>query len=591
MLKQAFRNKLQHIRIRTKLMLVFMTLIILLLSVVSFVVYQHTVEILENRVKQATERAMDQASSFLSYKLSNVEDVSSILYMNKELTTALSQGKSDLPLGEQIDDYHRIINILRSAKNSREIYSIRLFVNSDSIYARENMTIFPLGVIEGEDWYREMLTNSEGIYCRSTYEHNYLGERGIQRIVSCIRPLHADGNSSDIVGVLSLDILESTLQQIIMHTQITKQGKVFLVDRSSHVLSSMDEADIGHPLSEVDAGTHMVVNKPIEGTSWKLVAHIPKDEIYGEIKEWSYDLYVILIVVLIVGAVLVAAVSQGLTRRIGPLLQQIKRIESENWDHRTPITSHDEIGVLQAHMNGMGANIQRLIQEKYQSETLKKAAELQALQAQINPHFLYNTLDMIHWMAMERDAEEISEVAVQLSSFFRISLSRGRDIIPIADELEHVRTYLDIQNRRFGGQIQYVIEAEPEVKALMTVKLVLQPFVENALLHGIRERHNKSGCVKISCRMQDGCVSFVIYDNGVGLTPDRVAELNGDMGGEGYGIRNVKEKLKLYFGDEASVTFQSEEHEGTQVTIRFPVAIEEVRWNEKLGGSGSGSDL
>ncbi|MFD0959858.1 sensor histidine kinase [Paenibacillus chungangensis] len=587
MLMQALRNKLQHIRIRTKLMLVFMTLIVLLLSAISFVVYQNTVEILENRVKQATERAMDQASSFLSYKLSNVKDVSSILYMNKELTTTLLQGQSGLPLGKQIDDYHKILNILRSAQNSREIYSIRLYVNSDSIYTRENVTIFPIADIVNENWYKEMLINSEGIYCRSTYEHDYLGERGVQRIISCIRPLHADGNSRVIVGVLSLDVLESTLQQIIMHTQITKQGKVYLIDRGNHVLSSGDDIDIGRPLPEVDAKTHMVVNKTIDGMSWELAAHIPKDEIYGEIRKWSYDLYVILIVVLIVGAVLVAAVSQGLTRRIGPLLQQIKRIESENWDHRTPITSYDEIGVLQAHMNGMGDNIQRLIQEKYQSETLKKAAELQALQAQINPHFLYNTLDMIHWMAMERDAEEISEVAAQLSSFFRISLSKGRDIIPIADELEHVRTYLDIQNRRFGGQIGYTIEAEPEVRALMTVKLVLQPLVENALLHGIRERHNKSGCIAISCRAQDGYIAFIIRDNGIGIAPDRVAELNGPEGSEGYGIRNVKEKLRLYFGDEASVTFQSQEHEGTGVTVRFPVMIEEVRLTDKLAGSGS----
>jgi len=577
---RALRNKISHTRIKTKLLLVFAALIVITVGMVSIIVYQNTVRILDSRVEQATERAMNQASSFLSYKLGNVKDVSSILYMNKELNDTLNKGRVGIPLGKQIDDYHKILNILRSAQNSREIYSIRLYVNSTNIYTKENSTIYSLNVIEHEEWYKDMLINLDGIYCRSTYTHNYYGERGEQNIVSCVRPLLMDGYSGEVLAVLSIDVLEDTLQEIIKQTQITSTGKVYLVDRDNKVISSIVASDIGKPLPSVNSQSHIVNIKRIDGTSWGIVAHIPKKEIYAEINRWSYELFVVLFVVVIIGVILVYAFSGGLTRRIGPLLQQIKKIESENWDSHTPVTSNDEIGVLQTHLNQMSVNIRRLIQEKYKTETEKKAAELQALHAQINPHFLYNTLDLIHWMALERDAAEISEVAVQLSSFFRISLSQGREFIPISDELEHVKMYLDIQNRRFGGRIQYEIHADPQAMSLKIVKLVLQPMVENAVLHGIRERLDKSGMIRITCRLQEEYACFTVEDNGIGMSQQQMDSLNADLKLAGYGIHNVKDKLRLYFGDEAFVRFESAEQEGTRVVICIPTSIKEDYLNE-----------
>ncbi|GGG17203.1 cache domain-containing sensor histidine kinase [Paenibacillus abyssi] len=579
-LENVLRQKLSRVRIKTKLMLVFLALIFITVGLVSLIIYQNTIRILENRVEQTTERAINQANSFLSYKLSNVKDVSSILFMNTELNDTLNAGKAGTSLSRQIDDYHKILNILRSAQNSREIYSIRLYVKSSSIYTRENSAIFALSKIEQEAWYKEMLVNSEGIYCRSTYEHDYYGERGKQNIVSCVRPLYSNGFGGEVLGVLSIDILEDTFQQIIKETQITTTGKVYLVDKMNRVISSDDPSDIGQAVDEVDMRSHIVINKRIDGTSWGLVAHIPMEEIYAESRQWSYQLYAVLFVVTIFGVTLAAAFSEGLTRRIGPLLQQIKKIESENWDSHTPVTSNDEIGVLQSHLNQMSENMRRLIQEKYKTEAEKKAAQLQALHAQINPHFLYNTLDLIHWMAMDKGAGEISDVAGQLSSFFRISLSQGRDVIPIIDELEHVRTYLDIQNRRFGGQIDYTIDADPELLQLKTVKLILQPVVENAVLHGIREKRGKSGCIRITCYLHGDKVEFTVEDDGVGISKHKLNELNSDSLNTGYGIRNVKDKLKLYFGKDSEVTYEPAEQGGTRVRIRIPVTLEDIKPRE-----------
>lgn len=581
-LNQMISQRISRIRIKTKLMLVFMSLIFISVGSISVIIYSKTVQILENRIEQATERAINQANSFIAYKLTSVKDVSSILFMNKELNDILKNGRSGTSLSNQIDDYHKILNILRSTQTSREIYSMRLYVDSTSIYTRENSTIYALSTIKEEYWYKEMMQNSEGIYCRSTYEHNYDGDRGKQNIISCVRPLFADGFTGDVLGVLSIDILEDNIQQIISETQITAAGEVYLVDKHDRIISSLDTEDLGQELPTVERQSHIVITKGIEGRSWELIAFIPKEEIYAEIRQWSSTFYAVLVVVVIVGAILAVAVSEGLTRRIRPLLLQIKKIESENWDSDTPVTAHDEIGVLQSHVNQMSANMRRLIQEKYQTEVKKKAAELQALHAQINPHFLYNTLDLIHWMAMERGAIEISDVAGQLSKFFRISLSQGRDIIPISEELEHVRTYMDIQNRRFGGRIQFSTDSDPKLHSLKVVKLILQPIVENAVLHGIREKLDKSGSIRISCYFNENNVEFTIEDNGVGMSREQLERLNGDSIDSGYGLRNVKDKLRLYFGNEAIVRFESVEHEGTRVTIVIPATFEEVMPYEEL---------
>ncbi|RJE83967.1 sensor histidine kinase [Paenibacillus sp. 1011MAR3C5] len=580
------REKLSRVRIKTKLMLVFMALIFISVGLVSVIIYQNTMRILEKRVEQSTEMAIGQASSFLSYKMDNVKDVSSILFMNKELNDTLNSGRVELPLARQIDDYHKILNILRSAQTSREIYSIRLFTDSTNIYARENSTIFALSDIQDEAWYKEMLANREGLYCQSTYEYDYLGERGKQNVVTCSRALYSDGFVGDIMAVLSIDILEESFQDIMKKAQITREGKVYITDRADRIVSSVDPADIGQAIDSVDVRAYIVSSLPIAGTSWQVVAHIPKGELYAESRQWSYQLYGLLFIVCIFGVILAVAFSEGLTRRIGPLLQQIKKIEAENWDSQTQVTAHDEIGVLQSHLNQMSVNMRRLIEEKYKTEAEKRTAQLQALHAQINPHFLYNTMDLIHWMALEKGAKDISEVAGQLSDFFRISLSQGHDVISIADEVEHARTYLNIQSRRFGGNIQFIIETDPELLRHKTVKLILQPIVENAIQHGIREKRDKSGEIRITGQLSGDYARFIIEDDGVGMSAEKLEQLGSDSPDVGYGIRNVKDKLRLYFGETAGVAFERREERGIRVTIVFPLgARDEKSFDDNSGNS------
>jgi two-component system sensor histidine kinase YesM len=589
------RSFFNNLKIKYKLLLSYVLLILLAVLTLTSLAYYKTSGMIEERVVESTKKSFEQANTFITYKLNSVKDVSSILFLNRELNQTLAKEGPDYKLAEQIDDYHKLLEIIRSVQtSSREIFSIRLYADNEAIYTRENRTIMNMSEIVQSDWYSSMLSNNDGIYCRPTYEHNYGDERKIANIISCVRPLQNGGVSGKVLGVVVLDIDEQMISQIIERTDITNSGSVYLIDNNGSVISALDKTKLGKPLDSMNTmptrlweqseGTenikiaghsHIVTQKHVEGTGWRLVAIIPNEEILAQTSELARSLLIVLGIVVLLAIPTALWISNGMTRRIRDLLVQIRKIEDEKWEQNPPPSSSDEIGVLQNHLNRMSDNIQSLIREKYQEQVLKKSAELKALQAQINPHFLYNTLDMIHWQAMKHKAPDISEVVAQLAKFFRLSLSMGKDVITIRDELEHVRIYLDIQSRRFGGKIDYRIETDPDAESCATVKLILQPLVENAILHGIQERPDKTGTIIIKVEMDSDSQAILlsVSDDGVGMGAEQISKLTARPHTRGYGVWNVSEKIKLYFGEQYGLTFDSRLGLGTTVRIVIPAVL------------------
>ncbi|KAI7247645.1 hypothetical protein KC345_g11942, partial [Hortaea werneckii] len=220
----------------------------------------------------------------------------------------------------------------------------------------------------------------------------------------------------------------------------------------------------------------------------------------------------------------------------------------------------------------------------------KREAELRSLQAHIKPHFLYNTLDTIHWMARSKGAEDIAEVVQSLSKLFRLGLSKGSDIIPLSDELEHIVSYLKIQHVRYSSKLTYSIEVEPQLQELYVLKLVLQPMVENAIYHGIKERRGP-GHLSIEVVERENELYLTVRDDGAGIAPERLSMLKQrleavgkqerehadteaplpDSTGSGYGILNVQARIRLTYGEPYGIMIESEPGAGTVVTIRHPV--------------------
>lgn len=238
----------------------------------------------------------------------------------------------------------------------------------------------------------------------------------------------------------------------------------------------------------------------------------------------------------------------------------------------------DEIGRLISNYNVMADRVEELLQEQYILGQEKAEAQLKALQSQINPHFLYNTLDMINWMSQKNETDNIRNVVHAMSRFYRLTLSKGRDIVAIRDEVQMCEAYMEIQKRRYKGRICYEVEVEDEILDCLIPKITLQPFLENAIIHGINEKEDGRGVVILNGWQEDGRITLSVTDDGDGMT---VEDREKSPGGSHYGLSNIEHRLELFFGERIPVQIESSLGIGTCVIISIP-----MRSGEKEAAKG-----
>ena len=271
--------------------------------------------------------------------------------------------------------------------------------------------------------------------------------------------------------------------------------------------------------------------------------------------------------------------SRSITAPLEELCRRARRVDAGDLTVQEPVPS--EIREIRTLSEGMEQMIGRLDDQmgeiRRRQESLRRT-ELALLQAQINPHFLYNTMDTIIWLIEADKQQEAVEMVANLSSFFRHSLSKGEDVITLAEEERHVRSYLQIQHARYQDIMEYILDIDPGLHDAMLPKLTLQPLVENALYHGIKLKRAK-GTIRITATPADGCVLLRVEDNGVGITPQRLAQLRDAMERQervGFGLSAVNQRLRLQFGPEYGLRLDSEEGQGTTVTARIPYVRKEA---------------
>ena len=277
-------------------------------------------------------------------------------------------------------------------------------------------------------------------------------------------------------------------------------------------------------------------------------------------------------VVIIAGVFAFWFISKSLMDPIEKLLRMSNKISEGDFSHRVKLATSDEFNELAVGMNAMSEQIEHLLERGIEEQKQVQMLEHKVLQAQIRPHFLYNTLDAIIWAAEAKRIDDVITLVTSLSSFFRISLSHGIDYIPISDEVEHVRNYLVIQQMRYNDVLTYEIDVDEGLPEKKILKLLLQPLVENALYHGIKNTRER-GKITVSIKRNGDKVRFAVADTGIGMTPQRLDELIGDIhsgsGEMGYGLFNVNRRLKLYYDLRDGIKIKSEYRKGTEVSFEL----------------------
>jgi two-component system sensor histidine kinase YesM len=313
--------------------------------------------------------------------------------------------------------------------------------------------------------------------------------------------------------------------------------------------------------------------------SWRLISLVPQKAIMFEANSIQIFIAMIGLVLLLLAVFLSNRISKSITRPLMQLMKAIKEIEKGNFDFKSNVNTGDEIKALNDVIHSMVFNIKELLVRNKEEEQAKRKAELTALQAQINPHFLYNTLESLNWYAVRKKEPEISEVITNLGKFFRISLSKGSPFITIEQEIEHAKSYLSIQKFRNAVRFDASIRMEEVSKERYTPKLILQPIIENALIHGLRNKET-AGRLAIRIEQEENAVLFIVADDGLGIKADKLAEIRDTLtrtkstGTGSYGLKNVNDRIRLFFGTSYGINIESPANGGTEVRIRIPILME-----------------
>lgn len=320
---------------------------------------------------------------------------------------------------------------------------------------------------------------------------------------------------------------------------------------------------------------YYITRQNVDGASWQMILIIPENE-YEDQYRFLWLSAALMLGSMIAVIVLMSYLLSGYyVGRLKKLNVEMTGLESGNLNANLPITTEeDEIEEIYHNFNGMVQEVQRLMQEHYQLGKEVKMAEVRALQAQINPHFLYNTLDLINWISMDYGAEEIGTLTWNLTRFYRLSLNHGKSLISIGEEVEHVEVYVNIENYHFDNAISLEVDVPEELKSYACLNIILQPFVENAIVHGIAEKPDIESCeIRICARREEQDIVFSVQDDGPGVdVKEMQKETQQDIrtAQHGYGVRNINFRLKLCFGEKYGVTYLESE-KGTHVEIKIPV--------------------
>ena len=327
----------------------------------------------------------------------------------------------------------------------------------------------------------------------------------------------------------------------------------------------------------VDGRKYQFGSTLVASSDWTFVLAVPEQDVARMSARPAQLMLIVFLVMSPLPAFLAFFVSRSATRRIQTLIGTMDRVVAGDFSVKLDPGDKDEFGQLTERFNYMTLEIEQLLDQKFVLGKEVKNLELRALQAQINPHFLYNTLDLINWMAVRCGSEEIAGVVNSLSRFYRLSLSGGEDTVALSEELEHARTYVAIQNMRYEDKIALHVQIPQAFMDRPILKLVIQPLVENSIFHGIMAKPDERGAIWIEARRDEDDIVIHVRDDGIGVEEAEIESIlvgthtSGDH--HGYGVRNIHERLELNYGAGHGLRFRSRPGEGTTVEFRVPIGV------------------
>lgn len=567
--------------LRSKFILCFIVLSIIPMILLAYVSYRVYLDILQRNVQTYTSEVIDRVDRNLQIYLSDLERVLEL--RNDYYIVQFIK----LSLAKDIEGNRKYT--FRLWENLNNIKQVKTDLRDVSITTLNGVTVGCYGVMHTDLLRNELFQN---LINRSTQEDtmiiwgphpDWLGGK----VFSVGRAIR--GDYDNFLGIMSIDVDVELLEQICRNIRLGKNGFIILVDNKGRIIYHPKPGQVGRPLNsllgnpkffitQIGSQNQVITVKKSTLANWKIIGLSNKTELTAEMQKITRLSLALIIITIIALTIIAIFLASLLTKPIKELQHSMRRA-SEDLNTNANINTQDEIGQLGESFNQMLARIRQLMEQNVQEQKKLRRTEMIALQEQIKPHFIYNTLDLIIGLLETQRNEEVVTMVEALGVFFRTSLSHGHEYISIREETEHVRNYLYIQRFRHGDKYDYVIDVQEDILTHKTLKLILQPLVENAIYHGVRESEQPGGLIRVHGYGVDEQVYFEVEDNGKGISPELLEEIGQCLEGNTtpesetkfFGLRNVHERLSLAFGKEFGLTMESRLGYGTKVIVHLPL--------------------
>lgn len=558
-------------KINVQVSLAFLTLSIVFVSLLSFAFYYAAGQILVDNIRKQTAESVAQTGDYLYAYFDKILSLSDIIAMHPDTTKALEQGDT-----EAIESLSGIVQI--SAMSDTRIQSIAVISkNGFALTSDSNMAIPLSGNMMEESWYQAAVASKQ-IPVVTSIRHGEFTMDKESWVISISHEIV--GSQGEHLGVVLIDLSYKFIEDYISGLDLGSTGYAYIFDQNHQILyhpeekALMDEMKASELLElakEMDGSlsrNRIVTKKEIPQLQWTLVG-ISSMEKMDDLKRQMMGMIVwINLLLIVVGIFISWAVSRRLTKPIFELQKAMQDVD-KNWGHiQISSRSSTELKALTEEYNALLDRIKKLTEDIAEKENTKRIFELKALQSQINPHFLYNTLDTILWLAEFGENEKVVEVSKALGEMLRLSLNINQDMVSLTQEIAHTKNYLKIQQQRYLDKIEYQISGDKNLQNVEVPKLILQPIVENSIYHGIRPKKGK-GLIEISYYKEKEDLILQVKDNGLGYHPEKKEEhlIKTRLGG--IGLKNVDQRIKILYGEDYGLTIGNHEEGGTIVRYRL----------------------
>lgn len=548
---------------------------LLLLFVLLMLIPKLSVLLEKNAIERTKETVMQSVHTVNVY----VDNMLSTLYY----TTTLLPSNMDEDTGEWLEQMELI------KRGNSSIVSIAFFHEDGSLFGSTAGTqcAAPEQVLS-MNWFQKALDWGGTVTYFSMPHVQSLFPNQYAFVITMARAVYYQKDGKLTQGVLMMDIDYGDFYALTEHVSLGASGYSYILNRegelvvhplqqliyqgvASEDLTAVNQFLVGQGRDRVDGRERVLISATLNQTRWRLVGVAYIDEILELQNTFIRIISIVLLCAAMLSFAVASVMAYWVTRPMRYLEDTMRRVEAGDLNVAIKEQGFREARSVSTAFNHMIARIRALMDQIVQEQEKKQLYELNALQAQINPHFLYNTLDSIIWMEERGRSREAITMVSALAKLFRISISKGRSIITVREELEHVRNYLIIQKMRFKDQFTYEIQAQEETLGERTVKLIVQPLVENAINHAIDQTQPEALHIIIKAFFQDDDLLFTVEDDGIGIAPEVLENiLTSPAGRSGIGIKNVHERIQLTFGSAYGLHIESEEDVGTLVTIRLP---------------------